>query len=287
MPYTALQFDIKHLGCIERGRFSLKPLTLLCGLNNTGKTWAMYALYGFLNQPTAPSGQARAAALGLDGVCEQLEREGTATLDLSAWLSSYIGKLLDECHRGMKRRLPEIFRAEAELFERSQFNWVCEQDTLIQSAIARSLEYRLTLGSEGKEYLRVGKPHGDPMVKITLLKTGFPELPRLLVDLLISHLVGRTERRQAFLMPAERNGLHLFFRELRNQRTALLHHAAKEKIDLANLLRDVLRSRYAEPIAHYIDWLNELPVRRKGKNGPFHVLAEDLKRQLAADSDPT
>ena len=280
MPYTQLQFSIKNLGCIEEGHFALKPLTLLCGPNNTGKTWAMYALYGFLNQPTMQSAQSRTTALGLDAVCEQLEREGTATLDLGVWLSAYADKLLDECHRGMKRRLPEIFRAEATLFARSQFDWICEREALISSAVERSLKYRLALGSEDKEYLRVDKPAADPTIKLTLLESGFPDLEQLLVELLISHLIGSMERRPAFLMPAERNGLHLFFRELRNQRTALLHHAAKEKIDLANLLRDVLRSRYAEPIAHYIDWLNELPTRRKNKNGPFHALAEDLKRQL-------
>ena len=38
MPYTQLQFSIKNLGCIEEGHFALKPLTLLCGPNNTGKT---------------------------------------------------------------------------------------------------------------------------------------------------------------------------------------------------------------------------------------------------------
>ena len=55
-----------------------------------------------------------------------------------------------------------------------------------------------------------------------------------------------------FLMPAERNGLHLFYRELSTRRAALLHHASKDNIDLNELLKDVIRSRYALPIAHYI-----------------------------------
>lgn len=85
-----------------------------------------------------------------------------------------------------------------------------------------------------------------------------------------------------FLMPAERNGLHLFFRELRTRRTALLHHASKEKIDVTELLRDVIRSRYAIPIAKYIDWLNILPDLQKFKSKHFHRFAEELKRELAA-----
>ena len=84
-----------------------------------------------------------------------------------------------------------------------------------------------------------------------------------------------------FLMPAERSGLHLFFRELSARRTALLHHASKENIDLKELLRDVIRSRYALPIAEYIDWLNSLTEKQRGADGHFHTLAERLKRKLA------
>ena len=84
-----------------------------------------------------------------------------------------------------------------------------------------------------------------------------------------------------FLMPAERNGLHLFFRELSTRRTALLHHASREKIDIGELLRDVIRSRYAFPIAHYIDWLNDLAEKQKSKSPEFHPFAEQVKRQLA------
>ena len=83
-----------------------------------------------------------------------------------------------------------------------------------------------------------------------------------------------------FLMPAERNGLHLFFRELSTRRTALLHHASREEINISELLRDVIHSRYALPIADYIDWLNELPEKQKLKSNGFHEHASLLKREL-------
>ena len=87
-------------------------------------------------------------------------------------------------------------------------------------------------------------------------------------------------RPDVFLMPAERNGLHLFFRELSTRRTALLHHASRPNIDISELLRDVIRSRYATPIAHYIDWLNNLTELRKLGPSDFHSMAEYLKRGL-------
>ena len=88
-------------------------------------------------------------------------------------------------------------------------------------------------------------------------------------------------KHDVFLMPAERNGLHLFFRELSTRRTALLHHASKEDIDIDELLRDVIRSRYATPIAHYINWLNGLADSTGLQSKHFHPFAEQLKKQLA------
>ena len=84
-----------------------------------------------------------------------------------------------------------------------------------------------------------------------------------------------------FLMPAERNGLHLFFRELSTRRAALLHHASRDNIDIGELLRDVIKSRYALPIADYIDWLNTLSERQLSKSEGFHTYAEQLKRSLS------
>ena len=57
--------------------------------------------------------------------------------------------------------------------------------------------------------------------------------------------------KRPFLIPAERKGLHLFFRELGTRRTALLHHGLKAKYrPIRIILKDVMRSRYALPIAH-------------------------------------
>lgn len=89
------------------------------------------------------------------------------------------------------------------------------------------------------------------------------------------------EKADVFLMPAERNGLHLLFRELSTRRTALLHHASRASIDVNDLLRDVIYSRYAEPIADYIDWLNSLLEIQRSNNGGFRSHAERLKRGLA------
>lgn len=94
-------------------------------------------------------------------------------------------------------------------------------------------------------------------------------------------IIGSENHADVFLIPAERNGLHLFFRELSTKRTALLHHASRESIDIRELLLDVIRSRYAVPIANYIDWLNELTEQVETKSDGFQPYANSIKRNIA------
>ena len=43
-----LTVQLKNIGILKQANFSIGDLTLICGQNNTGKTYATYALYGFL-----------------------------------------------------------------------------------------------------------------------------------------------------------------------------------------------------------------------------------------------
>ncbi len=193
-PMKNLSFEIENLGVIKEGRFTQKPLTLFCGPNNSGKTWAMYSLYySHYLMMRFPSAEKK---------------------DLSNF-NSYL-----------KRELPDLFNTTASMMEKAVF--------------------------------KIADRH----------KEEFPILVREKRD------------KTSFLMPAERTGLHLFYRELSTKRTALLHHASKENIDLRDLLWDVIRSRYAVPIAHYIDWLNQLADIQRTASGQFHKIAEWIKKHL-------
>jgi len=48
MLETKVSFN--NLGVIKQGNLELNDFTLLCGANNTGKTYVMYSLYALLDQ---------------------------------------------------------------------------------------------------------------------------------------------------------------------------------------------------------------------------------------------
>ncbi|MEA1895844.1 MAG: AAA family ATPase [Euryarchaeota archaeon] len=45
-----MELSIKNLGPLKQAEFELGELTIICGYNNTGKTYATYAVFGFLSK---------------------------------------------------------------------------------------------------------------------------------------------------------------------------------------------------------------------------------------------
>lgn len=43
-----MKVTLKNLGLLKQAEFTLGDLTIICGSNNMGKTYATYALFGFL-----------------------------------------------------------------------------------------------------------------------------------------------------------------------------------------------------------------------------------------------
>jgi len=84
---------------------------------------------------------------------------------------------------------------------------------------------------------------------------------------------------ESFLLPAERTGLNLFYRELGRERTMLLHHLQKPNIDMMDLVKDLFVSRYPQPIGDYIDFLNDIHNLKKLKS-PYRDLAKEIQKEI-------
>lgn len=274
---TAWTFSIKNLGNLEEGKIDVKPLTLLCGPNNTGKTWVMYTLYGFLNNHDVNN------LAGIDQIIINLKENGLWEFNLEEWLNENFESTLKSIEKTLKNKLPIIFSSESSLFESAVFRWDVSLQDITERNKDEHFEFEFSLGSKQIPAFKAVKEKDSQIISMTLVK----DLPKELLNDVISSLIygylrGKNGQEQtAFLIPAERNGLHLFYRELSSRRTALLHHASRDELDLNLLLKDVLGSKYAKPIADYIDWLNDLTNIKKGaEKTKFHDLAEEVKRLI-------
>ncbi|MBO7370171.1 MAG: hypothetical protein J6U11_03885, partial [Campylobacter sp.] len=43
-----MKISLKNVGMLDEAEFEVGDLTIICGENNTGKTYATYSMYGYL-----------------------------------------------------------------------------------------------------------------------------------------------------------------------------------------------------------------------------------------------
>ncbi len=262
-------FSVKNLGPIQSGEFTAKPLTLFCGPNNTGKTWLMYALYAFWRNVRRPG------INGIQGMANALRENGIFKWDIQENLGGRSQKYINKNGLIHPSDFSDTFNVDESTFEHSKFNWKIAEDVFINTVRNKTIKVEI----DGILLLEKHAGSTELTIMYAAKQKIMPRAVENYMMITLSKLLLSMPR--TFLMPAERNGLHLFFRELSTKRTALLHHASKQKINLNELFHDVIKSRYAQPIADYIDWLNNLPELKMGKPGHFHALAEKLRRTIS------
>lgn len=266
-----MKFEVRNLGVIKSGTFEVKPLTLFCGPNNSGKTWTMYSLhqfYSILSHDFAPK-----------EVVKAIQEQGVYKFNFVDWArrKDTYKKIVDLINQQVSKSLPELFNSSAASIKKASFKLSAED--VDWANILRDTKWPITYTDKKGGKVHFSKPAGSEDIEISAQGTSEGNLTFCLAHFIRSCLFSNIKR--VFTMPAERSGLHLFFHELSSRRTALLHHASKEKINLNELLRDVIRSRYAAPIAHYINWLNDLVETKKSGRRGFHGFAKKLERELA------
>ena len=132
--YAALTVTVENLGVLRHASFELGPLTIICGSNNTGKTYATYALFGFLAewknnlQIKVPLSQIR-----------PLLRDGVARIDVAAHAAKSTEVLEVGCRR-YTRELPRIFASKATTFKNSKFKLELQSEAIQHEATNKSLE---------------------------------------------------------------------------------------------------------------------------------------------------
>ncbi|WP_103921325.1 hypothetical protein [Candidatus Venteria ishoeyi] len=124
----------------------------------------------------------------------------------------------------------------------------------------------------------IEKPKQSNQITLTLQDKGVPS--RVLVEFIssnITRLIFSQTARSCLLLPSERAGLNLFFKELSSIRNRLLHHAQKDNINPMEVLKDIVQSRYAEPVSDYIEFLNNLTTIKKQRESTVN------KRRLSIE----
>jgi len=211
-----MKIKVKNLGVLKQAEFTLGDFTIICGGNNTGKTYATYALYGFLSTWQ----EFLSIDISADKI-EQLLTDGVIHLDLQEYVEK-IDQIVAQACQLYTQQLPKIFASQTEIFKETKFQLMIDINNLSFPDM-----FDFELGSASAKIFAIKKDLESTELIITLLvekeKLRIPTdiiediISRNIKDIIFLPLFPRP-----FIASAERTGSAIFRKELNLSRNRLL-----------------------------------------------------------------
>ncbi|NCR70275.1 MAG: AAA family ATPase [Microcystis aeruginosa LG13-12] len=249
-----MKVKIKNLGILKQAEFSLGDLTIICGSNNTGKTYATYSLFGFLYTWRR---LLMLPKFGLKEKIDQLLSDGVISLDLQEYVQQCESILTTGCQRYV-RQIPEVFAVNEERFKNVDFQIELNFDN-----IQFENGYERTISTAKWETISISKPENNPYLSITLLreKSNINLLVNVLEEIIdnsIKDIIFSQFFPRPFIASAERTGAAIFRKELNFARNRLLEEISKNSnFNPRELLFNVSQD-YALPVKENVDFTRQI-----------------------------
>ena len=271
-------FRFRNIGPVKDAELELGNLTIIAGRNNTGKTYIVYTLYGFLKMwsgfppwlVTDNSEQSHEAGLpNWDEIGKRLAEHGRAVFPLeNTTLNQQRRWLIPLLTRGFsKQALPDVFSSQHGAFENASIEIACNDEML---SPPRSTKTEATRGRPSFSFDYDGK---EVIVMANEIPRDFPSnVISAYFALDYTYFLLEVLFPEPFILSAERFGISLFYRELdftKNQLVDLLQKMGDDKNREGvspYVIIDRATSRYALPIKDNIDYTRSIPERRGDKS---------------------
>lgn len=236
-----MKLIIENFGAIKNPiEITPSELTIFCGTNNTGKTYALYVLNALMDS------RLKVAFHKTEEYVNTLLEKGKLEISLAEFLSNdTLNQAQKDISKSLKESLPRFFATNSELVEAARI------EVILDASRFQAIKFELYENQN----------HDNNILKDWVNNT--------LIDIYLSGRIGRT-----FLLPAERTGLNLFFRELNSHRANLLRGMTN------GLLKDVSISRYPQPIHDYIEFMNSQPEIKRQNFSEFKDIADKLQKEI-------
>ncbi len=276
---ASVMFSFQNIGPIEKAVLELGDLTIIAGRNNTGKSYLVYTLYGFLKMWNGwpcihrfllGRRKNKSGIPKMKEIAERLIEEGKVTFSTSSdSLEDQRRAILDQLSWDFSRHaISQVFSSQSGDFNKAAFNVKALSGN---AGIGDLHPVEVQLSDKGSLLFK----REVDQIEITFEgRSGSNDLPDLSFMVAVGYfglLLGRFFP-EPFILSAERFGISLFYRELdftKNQLVDLLQKMGNDR-DRERyspfLFLDRATSRYALPIKDNIDYTRSLPDRVKDKS---------------------
>lgn len=253
-----MKFAFEKLGLLDEATLELTNLTLVCGENNTGKTYATYAVYGFLR-----SWRQILRFLLENEINKLLKDAKEYRIDLAKMFEGNIDQYLQRMGKEYVGILPRAFATDSNVFEKTVcVPRICKETDFLTYAYQR----RVQAGPSGTVLATLNKEAGSAVLEVLvadteLLQHPFGGLTDFIADA-IADIVFAQHLPRVHIASAERTGAAIFRKELDMARTRMLK--AINEIDSKELKRNPFKvfqkidADYAWPVEDNVDFVRQL-----------------------------
>lgn len=251
-----MKFELKKVGLIDHATIELADLTVICGENNTGKTYVTYALYGFLRS------WRQILAIDLrDRILESLKESISSQIDLGALFSGQINKYLDRISKRYAKGLPRVFASSPELFAQAEIKVSVPKEV---DFLDRDYHQSIKDSTGNKTRATLRKAKGSVILEILIADQSLVQDRFGLIDFVadaVADIVFSPYVANTFIASAERTGAAIFRNELDFARTRLIEAIGrKDSKDFRNPFRlsKQMEAGYAWPVQDNVDFVRQL-----------------------------
>ena len=253
-----MKIRLKNFGILKQAEFELGDITIICGENNTGKTYAAYALFGFLSTWRRNIDLIKSARISEKAI-KNLLNDGVIRIDLIEHIQN-IDSILKEMCSIYTRKLSRIFAASKDRFRDSRFQ--INLDTLPEAV--RSMSFKIKAGSRNHPFFSISTVGKSAQLEISLLgEKQEVNIADSHVKILINHTVNEIIFEKFFpdtyIASTERTGAAIFRKELDFARNRLLKEMSRadDDVDPRDLLFRSYQD-YALPVECNVDFTRKL-----------------------------
>ena len=272
---TGLKFRFANIGPVDDAELELGDLTVLAGRNNTGKTYLVYALYGFfrrfrslirntLDSPYLDAHISKMTSLSKPEITTTLVDGGRLNWeddhDLIEQLQTQL--LQEICLEYSKSGISKVFNTSSDYFKDTSMCVEFSGNLSDEGAIGIPIE-RTTLwcdfnGAKISVHLKRFEPDEELNFEHEII---YREMKNAYLGAILRDL---SSRHSIFILSSARLSISLFLRELDYARSQMIRSLQEMEDDqsgespqIGELLRQT--SRYALPIQDNIDFAREIP----------------------------
>jgi predicted ATPase len=274
-----ISFKFENLGPIEKGSIKLNNLNIICGENNSGKTYINYLIYTILHVINNSVDY-------YSNIFDELNIEDNSEVDIEPFINSYIENYISEIEKKVKNILPNIFNSDSSLFKDFSIKIVVDIEKLVKEieligGIAdytiNNYEIHLSKDSDSLK-IQLNRIKNKEKIKKNILKEK-EKFCSFINECIMNQLANKI-----FTLPAERSGLSLFYRNLLSNRNDKLHKLISsndKNLELVSAIENEF-VKYPKPINDYINFLADLSSSKEYENNNqiYNELINEIENEI-------